>query len=56
MKMLNNIYYRTPTKVREGNVFKGVCHSVQGDYFSSDRRQVSLAGVGMFPVMATRCY
>ena len=24
------IYYRIQTKLREGNVFTGVCHSVQG--------------------------
>ena len=23
-------FYRPPTKLREGNVFTGVCHSVQG--------------------------
>ena len=24
------VYYRPPTKLREGNVFTGVCHSVHG--------------------------
>ena len=27
-----NIYYRSPTKLREGNVFIGMCHSVPGEY------------------------
>ena len=53
-------FYRLPTKLREGNVFTGVHHSVQervGGYVSSDDRQVSLAGgMGMFPVIATRCH
>ena len=25
-----NVYYRPPTKLGEGNVFTGVCHSVHG--------------------------
>ena len=45
--------YRPPTKLREGKVFTGVCHSVGGggrglsEYVSRDDHQVSLAGVDM---------
>ena len=50
-------FYRPPTKLREGNFFRDVYHSVLGrggEYVSSDDHQVSLAegggyvqGVGM---------
>ncbi len=29
-RLPRSLYYRPPTKLREGNVFKGVCQSVHG--------------------------
>ena len=39
-------FHRRQTKLREGNVFMGVCLSTGGGYVSSDDHHVSLAGGG----------
>ena len=45
--MSNLLLYRSPTKLREGNVFAGICNSVQGNGWVGTPGPRSLLRAGM---------